>query len=295
MLITVSSIRGAPGATSLALLLTSAWPDHEVDRVLVEADCDGGVLGARYQLGVEPGAVSLISACGRRSADLDPASVGRPVAERVWIVPGPEVAGPASAAWAAGAVDVAARLAADPGVWVIDAGRLGAMAPTWPLAAGAEARVLVTGSALEDLVQVPDRVRELRSLAPDGGVTGVVVMGATAHPRPELARFFATDQVWILPTVTGLATTAFAAATGRGRARRQALWRAVVDLAVELAAELAVPPGGRPTFDAAPPVPSSESESAEGFRWSATAEPPATGWPATSLATGPADGWGRSA
>ncbi|MFV0526587.1 MAG: hypothetical protein ACK5RL_19040 [Acidimicrobiales bacterium] len=293
MLITVSSVRGAPGVTSLALLLASAWPDHGVHRVMVEADCAGGVVGARYQLGVDPGAVALISACGRRTADPDPATVGRPLADGVWAVPGPEVAGPASAAWTAGAAEVAARLAADPGVWIMDTGRLGPTSPTWPLAAFAVARLVVTRARLEDLVQVPERVGMLRALAGEEGPTGVVVMGSTAHPLDDLARFFTTDRVWLVPNPANLATVAFAAATGRGRARRGALWRAVVDLADGLAAALTMPaptPSARADTNP-PPVPFPEPVADE-IRWSVSG--PAVR-PSPGLATGPAAGWGPSA
>ena len=66
MIVTVGSVRGSPGVTSWSLLLAAAWPaGPAVDRVVLEADPDGGVLGARYGLGVEPGAVSLIAALRR--------------------------------------------------------------------------------------------------------------------------------------------------------------------------------------------------------------------------------------
>ena len=43
------SVRGSPGVTSWSLLLAAAWPaEYVVERVVLEADCDGGVLGARY-------------------------------------------------------------------------------------------------------------------------------------------------------------------------------------------------------------------------------------------------------
>src|SRR5688572_10390884 len=91
----MSSVRGAPGVTSWSLLLASAWPSPRTDRVVLEADADGGVLAARYGLGVEPGVAALVAAARRhdpRARWVDLADVARRLSERVWVVPGPESA-----------------------------------------------------------------------------------------------------------------------------------------------------------------------------------------------------------
>ena len=66
MIVSLCSVRGSPGVTSWSLLLAAAWPgEYAAERVVLEADCDGGVLGARYGFGVDPGVVSLIAALRR--------------------------------------------------------------------------------------------------------------------------------------------------------------------------------------------------------------------------------------
>jgi hypothetical protein len=72
VIVTVGSVRGSPGVTSWALLLAAAWPaEFDVERAVLEADVSGGVIGARYGLGVEPGAVSLTAALRRTEGNID--------------------------------------------------------------------------------------------------------------------------------------------------------------------------------------------------------------------------------
>ena len=58
-LVVVGSVAGSPGATRLAIGLAAAWPDAGRRRVVVEADPDGGRLGAELGVGVEPGLMAL--------------------------------------------------------------------------------------------------------------------------------------------------------------------------------------------------------------------------------------------
>ena len=67
-LLVVASVAGSPGATRLALGLAASWPDPDRRRVVVEADPDGGRLGAELGTGVEPGLMALALAV----ADLRP-------------------------------------------------------------------------------------------------------------------------------------------------------------------------------------------------------------------------------
>lgn len=48
MIVTLGSVRGSPGVTSWCLLLAAAWPEAlGSERVVLEADVDGGVLAIR--------------------------------------------------------------------------------------------------------------------------------------------------------------------------------------------------------------------------------------------------------
>ena len=56
--VTLASVRGAPGVTTASLLLASTFADG----LVVEADLDGGVLAIRYGLGREPGLTTFAAA-----------------------------------------------------------------------------------------------------------------------------------------------------------------------------------------------------------------------------------------
>jgi len=124
MIVTWVSVRGSPGVTSWALLVAAAWPAAvDEERVVVEADLDGGVLGARYGLGVDPGVVSLIAALRRSEGLAVPVEDhGRRAGEGLWLVPGSETGEQARSVWAGTAAVVADRLAADSRLWIVDAG-----------------------------------------------------------------------------------------------------------------------------------------------------------------------------
>src|ERR1035437_1084728 len=56
--VAMTSVKGAPGVTTAALALTSAWPVHR-RAVLVEADPAGGDIAARFGICPAPGLASL--------------------------------------------------------------------------------------------------------------------------------------------------------------------------------------------------------------------------------------------
>ena len=92
MIVALGSIRGAPGVTSWAVLLAAAWPpEFQIERVVLEADPAGGVLGARYGLGVEPGVAAFLASLRRNDAELlDVEPFARMVDNHVWVMPEPE-------------------------------------------------------------------------------------------------------------------------------------------------------------------------------------------------------------
>ena len=229
MIVTVGSVRGSPGVTSWALLLAAAWPAG-VDRVVLEADPDGGVLGARYGVGVEPGAVSLVAALRRASVPVPVEEHGRRIGD-VWVVPGPETAEQSRRVWSAGAESSVAPLAADERVWIVDAGRLSTANPSRAFAASSAMVVLVSGPRLEDVVQLPSRVASLP--APSDRV-GVLVVGKSDYSRAELSEFVGVGHVWMVDDHPDLVPLA-GQLLGPGRARRSWLWRQAVDVASAIA------------------------------------------------------------
>ena len=236
MIVSLCSVRGSPGVTSWSLLLASAWPaEYGVERVVLEADCDGGVLGARYGFGVDPGAVSLIAALRRAdSPAVDVSEHGRRVNDGMWVIPGPEAGERASRVWRGSAAAVADGLSSDDRVWFVDAGRADAGSPIEPLLDLSSIAIVLTRSATEDLVQIPARVEFLRQHAQS---VGVLVVGKPQHSVNDLAGFFETGRVWTVGTDENLVRIAGEAVAG-GRARRSWVWRSALSVAADIAAAI---------------------------------------------------------
>lgn len=234
MIVTLSSVGGAPGVTSWALLLAAAWPSELQDeRAVLEADLDGGVLGARYEIGVEPGAAALVS--GARRADtggVELSLCGRRVADDVWLVPGPESAEQARPLWSSrgAAESVADALAKDDRTWIVDAGRAGPASVLAPLFERATISLVFSRSEREALVQLSARVEGLRRAT---GMVGVVVVGKPAFSEGELQQFFASHKLWFVEEDRNLVDASRQVWSLR-RARRSMLWRSAVSVAADL-------------------------------------------------------------
>lgn len=247
MIVSVGSIRGAPGSTSWALLLAAAWPDaHAVERVVLEADPAGGVLGARYGFGVDPGVVRLVTSARRNdSPDLPLYDIARNLDDGMWVIPGPESAERARGVWNESAVEVAQRLSVDDRVWVLDLGRLEETNPSCAFVRHAAMTVLVVGPRSEDLVQLPSRVDSLRVAAT--GSIGVLVAGRSGFDQVEIAQFARADRAWAVDASDGLVDEVGRVLAGR-RGRRSWVWRQALDVAGEVAelAHKSVDSGVRP-------------------------------------------------
>lgn len=238
---TLGSIHGSPGATSWMLLFAAAWPTGTVDeRVALEADASGGVLGARYGWGVDPGVVSLVSQLRRGDGGaIVIEKAARRVSDDVFVVPGPETGEQAVAVWRNEADAVAECLAADSRVWLVDAGRLEESSPTIGFVDRSAMTLLVCGGRPEELLPVPARVASLRRRC---HAVGLLVTGSCAYSPDELADFTGADSVWLAKNTTDLAETAGAVLV-EGRARRRSwLWRRALEIAAEVA-DVAQPGG----------------------------------------------------
>lgn len=234
MIITVSSVAGAPGVTSWAMLLAAAFPsDVSSDRIVVEADIDGGVLGARYGIGVEPGLSSLISASRRTEAEaVEVESFARRIGRNVLVVPSPETAERCCRLWSGAGVaaDLAHVTAADPRIWMMDIGRASASSPTGDLVARSDFSLLVTRPDQEALVQVPSRVADLGRVARH---VGVLVAGKAAFSESDLATFFGTPMIWSVKADDDLVGFTRQIYTDE-KSRRSLTWRAAVDIAAAI-------------------------------------------------------------
>lgn len=238
MIVTVGSIRGAPGVTSWSLLLGLAWPcEFSGRRVVLEADPAGGVVGARYGLGVEPGSVRMVASARRNGTSaivLD--GVARELEGGLMVVPGPESAEHARSVWTEGAASIAAQAAGDCGVWFVDAGRLDDANPSTAFVDHSVLAVLVVGARPEDLVQLPTRVETLRRRC---GAVAVLVSGECTFDAGEIAEFCRADAAWVVTTRDDLIDEV-GRLLGGGRTRRwwlgghsldSWLWRRSLDVA----------------------------------------------------------------
>jgi hypothetical protein len=222
------------------VLLAAAWPPTvDVERVVLEADPAGGVLGARFQIGVEPGLPQFLAGLRRSenpTPDID--RCARLVSDQVWIIPAPETGERTRAVLGALTDDTARQLATDQRIWFIDAGRVDETNPSLTLVNQASLAVLVVGARTEDLVQVPTCVERLRKRCER---TALIVSGRTPFSESELLEFSSADRAWIVGDRNDLAAGAALALAGR-RGRRTWAWRQALDVASS-AAEL-VPSGG---------------------------------------------------
>lgn len=180
--ITIGSVAGSPGATSLALALAAAWPRR---CLVIDADPDGGRLAARCDVPVRPGLTELAGAA--RTGLNDAADVWR-FAQRApsgidVVVSHPAAEQVASALRAASApiADALARL--DDTDVLVDVGRVrpGTLAAALLLAA--DRRVVVTGTRLDDTVALTHRLDLLDGF---GGVD-IVVSAGGEYSSSELA------------------------------------------------------------------------------------------------------------
>lgn len=229
--VVVGSIAGSPGVSRLAIGLAAAWPARELERVVIEADADGGRLGAELGVGVEPGLMELAMAA--RSSGLTAAGLLERGAARVgdwWVVPAPASSEQTSSALAHAAGVLASTIAADRSgrVWIVDAGRLSGRSPALAFARLADHVLLVTHGSFPDLQLVAHRVDALRGV---GCAVAGVVVEPTSWSADEIAEFVGADVAAIVPfvrsrdrRVTSMSTTPW-----RG------WWRRVGELAAFLA------------------------------------------------------------
>jgi hypothetical protein len=200
-LVTVGSVTASPGVTSLAIGLAASWPQSDRTRVVVEADADGGRLGAELGIGVEPGLMAV--ALASRTPGLTAADVldrGATAVGDWYAVPAPPSAEQAHSVLAHSASTVANVFAADPtgAFWVVDAGRLSVRSPAMPFAIAADHVLVVTAGAFPALQLVPHRVDALRAA---GCAVSVVVVEPTSWPADEIADFVGADVAAVIPRV----------------------------------------------------------------------------------------------
>jgi len=246
-LVSLCSLKGAPGVTTLACLLGAAWPGPG-PIVLVEADPSGGDCAARFGLSARVGWTSL-SAAARRSDEpvatrphLQDLPGGLPV---LVAARGDERRAATSvegrALWSGVPALPGGRTDDDDRLTIVDLGRLGrddAVSDSW--LAGADTALLVVRGDSASAVQARDRVARLDAVA--GGRLGIVVVGG-GYSGHDLEEFTGIRVLARLPFDPAAAEVATGAAGSGRRLERSPLWAAVGRLAASLAADPQSGPG----------------------------------------------------
>jgi hypothetical protein len=249
VIVSLCSVKGAPGVTALAVALAAVWPG---DRVLLEADTAGADLPFRLHavdggvLAPEPSGAGVTAAARLQPVGADglgrfgqPTSLGFPV-----------IPGLLTAARYAGMrglwPQLASVCAAWPGLVLADLGRLTPGSAALPLATASSSVLLLACYSTEGLFHLRERLGELASALGDparpGTSVAVVVSGparyegAARRETPELlasigsaaplAGFFATDSVarlWEGTVTRRLLRTPTLRSAGRLAATMQAM------------------------------------------------------------------------
>lgn len=188
-LICFVSQKGSPGTTLTALAVAASWPgDSNRRRVLVEADPFGGVLALRYQLGHEPGLVTLAAAM---RGNIDAAQLWSHAQELPGGVPviiGPDRPDQTNAVFAATGDTLGRWLGDLEDVDVIvDLGRVANSSQSSSLLGQADLVLMVARPTVEQLQPAAER---LRTLSAEPNRVRWVLVGEQPHDRAEVEAAF---------------------------------------------------------------------------------------------------------
>jgi hypothetical protein len=237
--ICLGSVRGAPGVTTLAVVLAVVWPRPVA---LVEADADGGVLALRYGLSRHPGLTDLAASLREspspevllRAAQTLPGS-------DLPVVVAPESGRIATHVLADVGSSLSAWLAAVDGVdLVVDCGRLGPRSAAAPLLADGSEVLVVSRPRADELYAAAHGVAEL----PGTHAPGLVLVGDRPYGPTDVAGEFGVRVAGVVADDPGAAAVLV---TGRGSIRPlrfSVLVRSVRSLVDDLTDRLGIPPTG---------------------------------------------------
>lgn len=272
----VSAAHGSPGATTVTVGLAAAWPvTAGRERMVMEADPDGGVLAGRYpELRADRTLADAVVALRhgferRRLAEnlqllwgAVPSLVASPSAEET------------HAALVAGGDRLALALASSVDLdVVVDVGRLTARSPALALARRAVATLVVARPRFEDVAGLAARGRELAAV---GVRPWLVSVGRGPYQPDVVAQEAGLPLFAVLPDDRSAAAILSGQAGGHRRLARSRLWRTLTEMASHLLGQ------------ATPPTPD-DGEAAAADRpvsWSSSRRPGPAPWP--PAVTGPA-------
>lgn len=228
-LVSLASVRGAPGVTTTALFLAATQPDG----LVVEADLDGGVLAVRYGLGREPG-LTTFAAGGH---DDDGWKTHAQDAGGVPVLVGPDAPGASASLWRTAGERITHKLIAADGMGVVDTGRL--RSPV-SIVAASDLLAVLANPVADQLVGLTHLVPTLRQTI--RGRVGVVLVGAGPYRAEDVERSVGVPVLGELPNDPD-AAEALRVGGSRHRLARSALARSVGALAAEMGSLLLEPAG----------------------------------------------------
>lgn len=240
----VGSLRGSPGATTLAVGLAATWPTMAGRAcVVVEADPMGGVLAARFDELRADKTIADAAVALRRQFDLRVLmEASRPVWGALLVVSAHPSANEMTSLLATTGEHLALGLASEADVdAIVDVGRLTAMSPAAPLARRAAGTLLVSRPRFEDVACLTTRVRELRAAGVD---PWLVVVGSKPYDPLEVAAAANLPLLAVLPDDPVAAGVLTGERNGSGRLGRSLLWRTICELSSRLL-QHAEPPATR--------------------------------------------------
>jgi len=181
----ICSVKGAPGATTLALAMTCALTHAKGEpAALVEADPAGGDLAALLGLATDPGMVSLAAASRHQSAWPDARGHGQGLPGGGWALLGSTdpIQATATVATLGSRLGRALGMVAPDALF--DCGRWTPSSPVAPLLAEATATVVCIGSSVAAIEAVRVRAGELWDAT--GGRVGIVINGHGRYSATEI-------------------------------------------------------------------------------------------------------------
>lgn len=233
VLVAVGSVKGSPGATTLAVTLAAVWPDGPA--VVIEADCAGGDLGGRCWLPDTPGRASL--ATGVRSGTVSLTEHLARLPCEVQVVVAPAGRHPATVA-------VGLLAEAGPAGWakeratIVDVGRLDPGTPAAGLVEVSEVLLVCTRGDEASLMRLADAGLPSQ-------LARVIVVGGSDYRLDEIAAAVGLPVAAMLPWDARAAQVVWGQAKPSRAWTKRGLPAVVRSLACDLAGGGAVtPPDG---------------------------------------------------
>ena len=238
-LVTIGSVRGGPGATTLAVALAAVWARRGRAPFLVEADPDGGVLAARFGLGHRP---SLTELGVRARTSIHPDDLWS--AAQALPAPGADHAVPVVVAHPSADQCQAALRTVGPRLGTLvsslpehdviaDVGRLRPGSPAFSLVEESSVVLVVLRSRLEEIDAVGQRITALN----ERGTARLVLIGDRPYSATEVASVLGVRVVGVVAD-DGRSAAAFRGDRNVHGLGRLPLLRSARALAVATAAHL---------------------------------------------------------